>query len=184
MSSPQIRPAQPSDAAALAEFGERIFRETFAPDNRPEDLDAYLASAFSPEIQGREIVDPELETLVIEHEARLIGYAQLKSAEPDVAVGAAGSSTWERCCLALPTVMVVLADNQRQIAANVAAAGAAIVAEPSTPASIATMAATLLADDVGRRNMASAAAAVCDGLGAARVADAILTAVAAARRIG
>lgn len=33
-------------------------------------------------------------------------------ANSDVAIGAAGSSSWERCCLGLPTVMVVLAANQ------------------------------------------------------------------------
>lgn len=34
-------------------------------------------------------------------------------AESDLAIGAAGATTWERCCLGLPTVLVVLADNQR-----------------------------------------------------------------------
>lgn len=34
----------------------------------------------------------------------------------DLAIGAAGSTSWERCCLGLPTVMVVIADNQKQVA--------------------------------------------------------------------
>lgn len=33
-------------------------------------------------------------------------------ADSDIAIGAAGSTTWERCCLGLPTAMLVLADNQ------------------------------------------------------------------------
>lgn len=33
-------------------------------------------------------------------------------ANSDLAIGAAGSTSWERCCLGLPTIMVVLADNQ------------------------------------------------------------------------
>lgn len=37
-------------------------------------------------------------------------------AEADVAIGAAGSTAWERCCLGLPTLMTVLADNQNIIA--------------------------------------------------------------------
>lgn len=37
-------------------------------------------------------------------------------ANADVAIGAAGSSSWERCCLGLPTVMLELADNQKCIA--------------------------------------------------------------------
>ncbi|GAA0556727.1 UDP-2,4-diacetamido-2,4,6-trideoxy-beta-L-altropyranose hydrolase [Halomonas salifodinae] len=39
-----------------------------------------------------------------------------RMAEADLAIGAAGSTSWERCCLGLPTLMVVLADNQREIA--------------------------------------------------------------------
>lgn len=33
-------------------------------------------------------------------------------ANSDLAIGAAGSTSWERCCLGLPTLMVVLAANQ------------------------------------------------------------------------
>ena len=36
-----------------------------------------------------------------------------RMADSDLAIGAAGSTSWERCCLGLPTLMVVLADNQR-----------------------------------------------------------------------
>lgn len=44
----------------------------------------------------------------------------------DIAIGAAGSSTWERCCLGLPTLQVVIADNQKTIARKLSAAGAVI----------------------------------------------------------
>ena len=37
-------------------------------------------------------------------------------ANADLAIGAAGSTTWERCCLCLPMVLIVLADNQQVIA--------------------------------------------------------------------
>lgn len=37
-------------------------------------------------------------------------------ADSDLAIGAAGATSWERCCLGLPTAMVVLADNQRHAA--------------------------------------------------------------------
>lgn len=33
-------------------------------------------------------------------------------ANSDLAIGAAGSTSWERCCLGLPTIMLVLAENQ------------------------------------------------------------------------
>jgi UDP-2,4-diacetamido-2,4,6-trideoxy-beta-L-altropyranose hydrolase len=37
-------------------------------------------------------------------------------ANADLAIGAAGATTWERCCLGLPTIQFVIAENQRQIA--------------------------------------------------------------------
>lgn len=39
-------------------------------------------------------------------------------ANSDLAIGAAGSTSWERCCLGLPTIMLVIAENQIDIAEN------------------------------------------------------------------
>lgn len=36
----------------------------------------------------------------------------------DLAIGAAGVTSWERCCLGLPSVVITVADNQRPIAAE------------------------------------------------------------------
>lgn len=47
-------------------------------------------------------------------------------AKSDLAIGAAGSTSWERCCLGLPSIMVVLADNQNLIAKDLHNWGAAI----------------------------------------------------------
>lgn len=41
----------------------------------------------------------------------------------DLAIGACGSSVWERCCLGLPTLVITVADNQIQIADQLAKAG-------------------------------------------------------------
>jgi UDP-2,4-diacetamido-2,4,6-trideoxy-beta-L-altropyranose hydrolase len=46
-------------------------------------------------------------------------------ADSDLAIGAAGSTSWERCCLGLPTLMVVLAENQRMVASALVRCGAA-----------------------------------------------------------
>lgn len=48
-------------------------------------------------------------------------------ADSDLAIGAAGSTSWERCALGLPTLMVVLAANQREAAANLQKKGAASI---------------------------------------------------------
>ena len=54
--------------------------------------------------------------------------AQLMT-DSDLAIGAAGATSWERCCLGLPTIMVVLAANQYQVARGLEKAGAAVVIE-------------------------------------------------------
>ena len=41
-------------------------------------------------------------------------------ANADIAIGAAGATTWERCCLGLPTIQIVIAENQKTIAKSLA----------------------------------------------------------------
>lgn len=47
----------------------------------------------------------------------------------DLAIGAAGSTSWERCVLGLPTVMVVLAANQHKAAKSLEQVGAVVSVE-------------------------------------------------------
>ena len=46
---PTIRRATGQDAAVLADLGARTFYDAFAIDNKSEDIDSYVAQAFSPE---------------------------------------------------------------------------------------------------------------------------------------
>lgn len=73
----RIRRAQSGDAAALATFAARTFRETFEADNTPEDMAMYLGDNYGPERQGAEVRDPRVVTLLAEDGHRLVGYAQL-----------------------------------------------------------------------------------------------------------
>lgn len=45
------------------------------------------------------------------------------TAEADLAIGAGGSATWERCCLGLPSLVFCTAENQRQQLADAAREG-------------------------------------------------------------
>lgn len=47
--------------------------------------------------------------------------------QADLAVGAGGSSSWERCCLGLPTLIIIIAENQEKIAHVLDEMGAAVV---------------------------------------------------------
>jgi len=83
-----IRLATPSDAALLAELGAKTFADTFAADNTPEDMAAYLATAFGPTQQAAELADPDCFFLIAEKHAVPIGYALLRShAAPDCVTG-------------------------------------------------------------------------------------------------
>ena len=94
-------------------------------------------------------------------------------AEADLAIGAGGSSALERCCLGLPSLIAVIADNQAETAAALAARGAALDLGPVGPLGaedIGEATARLARDGDARRAMATAAAQLCDGLGARRAA--------------
>ena len=98
-------------------------------------------------------------------------------AQADLAVGAGGSSTWERCVIGLPTVLVVLADNQEPGARAVAAAGAAEAVDArgdDFEAAFDRAFLGLMRSPERRGRMARAAAALCDGEGAGRAAEALL----------
>ena len=99
--------------------------------------------------------------------------AELMS-QADLAIGAAGGSAWERCCLGLPSLLVVMADNQRPGAEALKRAGASLILgwpdaiEETLPRAMHEVFAP------GRLlEMSQNAAAICDGLGVQRVADAL-----------
>jgi len=99
------------------------------------------------------------------------------TARADIGVGAGGSSVWERACLGLPSVSLILANNQGPMAKALEAAGALIAldARASDMAdTIATAGSRLIQDAALRARLTAASSALCDGAGAARAAAAIL----------
>ena len=74
----RVRRAVTDDAALLATVAARLFTDAFAEHNRPEDIEAYLASAFSKDVQQGEIADTNSIIWVAENEGQFIGYAHIK----------------------------------------------------------------------------------------------------------
>ena len=72
-----IRYGTTDDARMLSELGAKTFYDTFANDNTPENIDAYLKASFSPEIQFDELSAFDNIFLIAESESTPIGYAQL-----------------------------------------------------------------------------------------------------------
>jgi UDP-2,4-diacetamido-2,4,6-trideoxy-beta-L-altropyranose hydrolase len=91
----------------------------------------------------------------------------------DFAFGAAGSTSWERCCLGLPAALMTLADNQKEIAARLSAASAAIdlgtLQDIDSHLLVRTVQ-DLMHDPARLTAISLAAATICDGRGCARVA--------------
>ncbi len=94
----------------------------------------------------------------------------------DLSIGAAGGTSWERCCLGLPAVLVILADNQVPGARALEAAGATLtITDPDTvQASLPSVMAEIGRFDCLQR-MSRAAAAITDGKGTSRVLESIMT---------
>ena len=72
-----IRYAAIADAKILSERGAKTFRDTFTRDNTPENMESYPEASFSPDIQRRELSEPDLIFLIAESGVSPIGYAQL-----------------------------------------------------------------------------------------------------------
>lgn len=81
-----IRMATAAEAETLARFADRTFREAFAVDNRPDDMDAYCTAAFETDAMRGYLSDASLTTLVmIADDGSLAAYAQLRPKAPDQA---------------------------------------------------------------------------------------------------
>lgn len=94
----------------------------------------------------------------------------------DLAIGAGGTTAWERCCLGLPTVFVKLAENQREMVAMLARAVVGINAgglENGLEDRLSSALLEMLGDSERRAAFARAAAALTDGRGAERVVTAV-----------
>ena len=102
-------------------------------------------------------------------------------AQSDWAIGAGGGTTWERCCLGLPALTLILADNQRNIAQQLHHIGASYAFEINE---IETDAFIQCFDDMPKHQaqLSQKCATLCDGLGVSRVVEVILQSSARVRR--
>lgn len=97
-----------------------------------------------------------------------------RMADSDLAIGAAGSTSWERCCLGLPTLMVILAANQESGARALDEAGAALLLGRvgDIPQRLPAALLDVLQPD-RLRQISDAAGALVDGYGVERVLRAL-----------
>jgi len=98
-------------------------------------------------------------------------------AAADLAIGAGGGTSLERCVLGLPSIVIILAENQRPAALAMGHTGAVIAIDNAQPEqdvfkTLQGFTANLL------KLLSKNAAKVCDGKGADRIAEALLEQIA------
>lgn len=84
----RIRPAQKDDIEALSSLAAQTFREAFAGDNAPDDVNSYVAESFSAQRLRAEFADARSRFLMAflgEREAP-VGYAKLRTGRADPSV--------------------------------------------------------------------------------------------------
>lgn len=87
-SRPTIRCGTLQDTELLADLGARTFSETFAGDNTPENMAAYLAAAFAPTQIAADLADPRCVVQIAEIDGVAVGYAMLRGgAAPEQVTG-------------------------------------------------------------------------------------------------
>lgn len=93
-----------------------------------------------------------------------------RMADADLSIGAGGATTWERCCLGLPSIIVQIAHNQAGIAHTLEKAGAALSPGPLGATDFTCRLYKALVE--ARANLdglANSASTLCDGDGLGRV---------------
>ncbi|MGE8220713.1 GNAT family N-acetyltransferase [Stenotrophomonas acidaminiphila] len=70
-----IRRASPDDAGVLCALAERTFVETFGHLYPPQDLADYLASAYPPELQRRQLQSGDYAAWLLEVGGEPVGFA-------------------------------------------------------------------------------------------------------------
>ena len=89
--------------------------------------------------------------------------------EHDIAIGAPGSTSWERACVGLPSIVIALADNQKTICKNLETVGAAISVELEAISTTLMKAYEQLIADYSK--MRTINLQLCDGQGVKRIME-------------
>lgn len=96
-------------------------------------------------------------------------------AESDLCIGAAGSTSWERCCVGLPTIQLVLAANQKEAALALTEMSAALSINSTTNFTTDLKVLFDRIDQQCMKDLSKRSASICDGRGSEAVIDQLTT---------
>ena len=72
-----LKKCGPEDLVRLRDISIKTYWETFAPQNTPENMDAYLRQAFAPAQLRAELADPNSDFFFLYADGTLVGYLKL-----------------------------------------------------------------------------------------------------------
>lgn len=156
-----------ADAGNFSAIALRACRE-IAGFTGPVEIATTSANPAREQLRALVAADPAITlTVDLPHLAEFF-------ARHDLQIGAGGGATWERCCVGVPSLVLVVADNQRAVVPALAHLGALVTVDGAVPpnaAGIATALRPLLDEPARRAALSQAARCLVDGLGAHRVAE-------------
>lgn len=91
-----VRAAGPADAPDIAELGAKTFLSTYAADNTPENIDAYIAESFSADTILSELEDPHSAFFLVVRNGTNVGFAKVHKSRAPECVGGAKPIELER----------------------------------------------------------------------------------------
>lgn len=72
-----IREVKPNELDLLREISMVTFKQAFASQNDPKDMDLYLTKSREPQLVRMEYENPNVLSLFVEHEEKVIGYMKI-----------------------------------------------------------------------------------------------------------
>jgi len=101
-----LRRATPDDAALLAALAEATFRDTFADDNAPDDMEAYVREAFALDRVRADLSDDAHTTLLafVDGTASPVGYATMRDVPPHPRVAGPAPVELQRLYVTRPAI--------------------------------------------------------------------------------
>ncbi|WP_434511447.1 UDP-2,4-diacetamido-2,4,6-trideoxy-beta-L-altropyranose hydrolase [Desulfitobacterium sp. AusDCA] len=156
-----------------SDLSNETLKTLYALEKLPLNVDI-IVGRINPNIK-------EIEEFVTKHEhmrlfCNVENMAQLM-ANADLAIGASGSTAWERCCLGLPMILITIAENQEDIARNLEKNQCAIYLGKNTEVScseVSKVVRDLMLTPPRVERLGLNAGKLVDGYGADRVSNIIL----------
>lgn len=75
---PTLRVATVADAELISALAARLFEQTFGAANTVDDMQAYLASAFTPDVQRKELQQSDRTFFIAELDGEPVGYSLIR----------------------------------------------------------------------------------------------------------